>query len=190
MRMSDDDFIAQLESCTLPEDRFHHADHLHAAWLYFARFPAEVAIAKFSEVLRSYAASRGKPDRYHQTITWAYLLLLNERIERSGPRATWEQHGAVKVIHEDSCELFVLFSVAYSKSQRCSPPLPGIINAGKAMNLTPIEDNQTLCTVWNSRREESLDLRVSYRKLQQNGCKIYTISRIEELECLHSSDAG
>jgi len=38
--MSDEDLIAQLESCTLPEDQFHHAGHLHAAWLYLTRFPA------------------------------------------------------------------------------------------------------------------------------------------------------
>jgi hypothetical protein len=92
--MSDDDFIAQLENCTLPEDRFHHADHLHAAWLYLTRFPATEAIAKFSEALRAYATSLGKADRYHETITWAYLLLLNERIRRPQPLASWEQFAA------------------------------------------------------------------------------------------------
>jgi len=83
--LSDDDFIAQLEACTLPEDAFHHSDHLHAAWLYLIRFPATEAIAKFSKALRAYAVSLGKADRYHETITWSYLLLLNERIRRSDP---------------------------------------------------------------------------------------------------------
>lgn len=92
--MSDDDFIAQLEACTLPEDRFHHADHLHAAWLYLTRLPATEAIARFSQVLRSYAACLGKPGRYHETITWAYLLLLNERIHRSQLNTTWQQFAA------------------------------------------------------------------------------------------------
>jgi hypothetical protein len=92
--MTDDDFIAQLEACTLPEDRFHHADHLHAAWLYLTRFPATEAIARFSDALRSYTTSVGKPDRYHATVTWAYLLLLNERIRVSEPSATWEQFAA------------------------------------------------------------------------------------------------
>ena len=92
--MSDDDFIAQLEACTLPEDRFHHADHLHAAWLYLNRFPASEAIGKFQKSLRAYAASLGKPGRYHETITWAYLLLVNERIHGSHFTATWEQFSA------------------------------------------------------------------------------------------------
>ncbi len=88
--MTDEEFLAQLEACTLPEDRFHHADHLHAAWLYLTRFPAAEAIGRFSAALRSYATSLGKPDRYHETITWAYLLLVNERIRRAEPAVTWE----------------------------------------------------------------------------------------------------
>jgi hypothetical protein len=93
--MSDDEFIARLEACTLPEAHFHHVDHLRAAWLYLTRFPASDAIAKFSEVLRCYVTSLGKADRYHETITWAYLLLMNERIHRSQP-ATWEQFTAAQ----------------------------------------------------------------------------------------------
>jgi hypothetical protein len=92
--MSDDDFIAQLEDCTLPEEQFHHADHLHAAWLYLTRLPTAEAIARFSQVLRSYAISMGKADRYHETITWAHLLLMNERIRRSQPNASWQQFAA------------------------------------------------------------------------------------------------
>jgi len=83
----DDDFLEQLETCTLPDDRFHHADHVRAAWLYLTRYPTLTAMDRFSQALRAYATSRGKPERYHETITWAYLLLINERIQ-SGERTT------------------------------------------------------------------------------------------------------
>jgi len=94
--MNGDDLVAALEDCTLPADRFHHADHLHAAWTYLRRFPAAEAIREFSRTLRLSTASLGKADRYHETITWAYLLLLNERIhrldqERGDQEATWEE---------------------------------------------------------------------------------------------------
>jgi hypothetical protein len=92
--MSDDEFLRQLESCTLPEDHFHHADHLHAAWVYLKTLPAAEAIARCSKALRDYAASRGKPERYHETITWAHLLLLNERMQRTGSEAGWEEFSA------------------------------------------------------------------------------------------------
>jgi hypothetical protein len=80
LSMNEDDFIAQFEACTLPQDNFHHADHLHAAWLYLTRFPAAEAIARFAQTLKSYAAALGKADRYHETVTWAYMLVVNERI--------------------------------------------------------------------------------------------------------------
>jgi hypothetical protein len=96
--MNDDELIAALEDCTLPGDQFHHADHLHAAWVYLKRFPAAEAIGRFSESLRRYAASLGKADRYHETITWAYLLLLNERIRHCPPEAKWEEFAAA---HQD-----------------------------------------------------------------------------------------
>jgi len=92
--VSDEDFLTQLEACTLPEDRFHHDDHLHAAWLYLTRFPLAQAIERFADVLRCYAASLGKPGRYHETITWAYLLVLNERMQCSEPGMTWEHFAA------------------------------------------------------------------------------------------------
>ncbi len=50
------------------------------------------------------------------------------------------------------------------------------------MTLTPVQDNELLCTLWNSRREEPISVKISYQKLQQDGCNIYTISRIEELD--------
>jgi len=92
--MSDDDLIAGLEDCSLPEACFHHADHLHAAWVYLSRFPVLEAIDRFSRALRGYAAFLGKADRYHETITWAYLLLLNERMRSGEAIANWNDFAA------------------------------------------------------------------------------------------------
>lgn len=50
------------------------------------------------------------------------------------------------------------------------------------MTLTTVNDNQTICSVWNSRKEQTVEVRISYQKLQQGGCKIYTISKIEEID--------
>ena len=93
MTPADEDFLSRLEDCTLPAECFHHADHVRAAWLYLTRLPAAEAIARFSGTLRAYAASLGTADRYHETITWAYLLLVNERIGR-GAAGNWEEFRA------------------------------------------------------------------------------------------------
>ena len=83
------EFLNAFESGRLPEGGFHHRDHVRLAWLYLRRLPPAAALAKFSDGLRRFAASIGKSGLYHETITWAYLLLIRERMEREGPRQSW-----------------------------------------------------------------------------------------------------
>jgi len=87
--MTDAGFLAALESGTLPEVEFNHAGHVRAAWLYLRQCPFPEALAKMSGALRNYAAARGKPDRYHETITVAYLALINERMLLRGDGGDW-----------------------------------------------------------------------------------------------------
>jgi len=46
---------------------------------------------KFSGALQQFARHHGKPNLYHQTITWTYLLLMHERIARAGEPQNWEE---------------------------------------------------------------------------------------------------
>ena len=81
--MTDDQFLATFETCAIRNQDFHHADHVRLAFLYLCRFPALEAMQRFSEALRNFAAYNGRPDRYHETITWAFLFLIRERMARS-----------------------------------------------------------------------------------------------------------
>jgi hypothetical protein len=74
--MNDAEFLAALEDCTLPADAFRHRDHLRAAWLYPQRMPFGAALDRMRATLQRYAASLGRPDRYHETITVAYMSLV------------------------------------------------------------------------------------------------------------------
>jgi len=87
-------FLEAFESGTLPEGAFHHRDHVRLAWLYLRRLPPAAALARFSDGLRRFAASIGKGGRYHETITWAYLLLIRERMEQGGRRPSWAEFAA------------------------------------------------------------------------------------------------
>jgi hypothetical protein len=82
--MPGDELIDRFESDALPEDSFHHADHVRLAFAYLSRYPALEALDKFSNALKRYAAARGKPRRYHETITYAYFFLIRERVARFG----------------------------------------------------------------------------------------------------------
>ena len=92
--MTGDQLIEEFENGTTPAGSFHHADHVRLAFEYLTRFPVLAALEKFSRALQGYAEARGKAGLYHETITWAYLLLIRERMARSGQSQTWEEFSA------------------------------------------------------------------------------------------------
>ena len=92
--MTDPDFLAAFEDGSLPEDLFHHRDHVHAAWLLLREETPAAALGRFAAALKRFAAAKGKTRLYHETITWAYLLLINERMERLGRDRVWEEFAA------------------------------------------------------------------------------------------------
>jgi hypothetical protein len=94
--LSDEEFRRRFEEGTLPAAEFHHRDHVRLAWLYLRSGPPIEALTRFSDGLRRLAARHGKPDLYHETITWAYLLLIRERMERQRAEIgeSWEDFAA------------------------------------------------------------------------------------------------
>src|ERR1700720_195432 len=89
--MTGDELIQQFESGTTDAGSFHHADHARLRFEYLIRHSALVALERFSNALQRFAAAQGKAQRYHETITWAYLLLIRERIARASSTQTWEE---------------------------------------------------------------------------------------------------
>lgn len=93
--MTDDQFVAAFEACTIRNEEFHHAEHVRMGFLYMCRFPVLEGMQRFSEALQRLAVAGGKPGLYHETITWAFLLLIRERLARSVERGrilpSWEE---------------------------------------------------------------------------------------------------
>jgi hypothetical protein len=79
--LTDDELVAAFETARLGKSEFHHREHVRAAFVYLSRHSdlAEAAV-RFRRALRHFAAAHGVPDRYHETVTWAYLALINERM--------------------------------------------------------------------------------------------------------------
>ena len=50
--LSDDEFVAGFEECTISPAAFHHADHLRLAWIYAGRYDAEEAEEKLLAEIR------------------------------------------------------------------------------------------------------------------------------------------
>lgn len=92
--MTDEEFMARFENGGLAVESFHHADHVKMAFLYLCRYPALEALERFSSTLARFAEAKGKPGLYHETITWAFLLLIRERMARAGQPQSWTQFAA------------------------------------------------------------------------------------------------
>jgi hypothetical protein len=87
--MNDPEWMEAFESCTLPIGSFHHAEHVKMAFLYLQKFAPLEALDRFSLNLARFAAAHGKPGLYNETITWAFLLIIRERIARANSPQTW-----------------------------------------------------------------------------------------------------
>ncbi len=85
----DDELIRQFEDCSLPLDLFRHSVHIQIAFLYLCRYTVLDVLDRFPEALKRYAAAHGKAGLYHETITWAYILLIQERMTRAGQPLRW-----------------------------------------------------------------------------------------------------
>jgi hypothetical protein len=92
--MTDAELIERFESHTLPDEGFHHRDHVRLTFAYLRRFPVTEVLNRLSAGLAALARSRGRPERYHETITWAFVFLIRERLARSGCELSWQDFAA------------------------------------------------------------------------------------------------
>ncbi len=88
--MTDEELIHAFETDTLPEDSFHHADHVRLAFAYLSRYTVLEALDRFATALKRFAAARGKSQLYSETVTHAYFFLIRERMARSAGGG-WEE---------------------------------------------------------------------------------------------------
>jgi len=71
--------IAAFEAGDIDPQRFDHDAHVYAGWLYLQYFPLADAILKFTAALRRLTKRLGAEDKYNETVSWFFLLLIAER---------------------------------------------------------------------------------------------------------------
>jgi len=80
--------VEAFERCEIENGAFHHRDHVKMAWSYLREFGFADGARRFTAAIQRFAAANGKPNLYHATITWAYLVVINERMQRDA--SEWE----------------------------------------------------------------------------------------------------
>jgi hypothetical protein len=98
--VTDGEFLVALEKCELPESAFGHAAHVRAAYLYLRAEGFAGALERTHRAIRNFARQLGKPERYHETITVAYLALIQQHMCQRGDGGGWA------AFERDNPELF------------------------------------------------------------------------------------
>lgn len=87
------DLLERFVDTTLPADQFHHQQHVQVAWLFVRAHGMPAALTEFTAAIKRFADAKGATGLYHETITWAFLLLIADRQARH-PAETFEEFSA------------------------------------------------------------------------------------------------
>jgi hypothetical protein len=84
--MTDAEFLAAFEACTIPRPDWTHEAHVRMAWLYLTSHPFPDALQQIRTGIQRYNNSLGGTG-YHDTITVAFARLIASRLFDGGYEA-------------------------------------------------------------------------------------------------------
>jgi hypothetical protein len=88
---SDEEFLRAFEDLSFPADLFHHREHIRVAWLYLKTFDATCAAEKMSAGIRRFANHHGATQKYHHTLTLAWMRLVAAALVETPEGYAFEQ---------------------------------------------------------------------------------------------------
>lgn len=72
--------IAAFEAAAVDAERFTHEAHVYMAWKYLARTTLSDTLTRYSAALKRLTKKLGVESKYHETITWFFVIEIAERI--------------------------------------------------------------------------------------------------------------
>jgi len=73
---TDQEFREAFESLKIPNEMFHHREHIRLAWIYSRKFSQEEALTRMVKGIQAFAKHHGAVEKYHHTITLAWMRLV------------------------------------------------------------------------------------------------------------------
>ncbi len=71
--------IADFERGDVDAEQFDHEAHVFVAWSYLQKYQLQESIARFCKALRKLTKKLGVESKYHETISWFFMILIAER---------------------------------------------------------------------------------------------------------------
>jgi hypothetical protein len=109
---SDEDFLRAFEDLSFPADLFHHREHIRVAWLYLKSSDATRASERMAEGIRRFANHHGATQKYHHTLTLAWMRLVATALVETPEGCTFEQFLAARPELKDTKLLDKYYSKA------------------------------------------------------------------------------
>ena len=82
--MNEHELAAAFEAGALEPEAFHHREHLRLTWTYLARYGRPETERRLVDGLRAFAARAGKPDKFNEPLTLAWIAAV-DRVRRAEP---------------------------------------------------------------------------------------------------------
>jgi hypothetical protein len=95
--------LRALETGALDLAKFPHSEHVRLGYEMLGRHGFGDAVARFARGLKLLVAKAGKPEVYHETITVAFLAVINERRARAASRGWREFQAANPDLFDKRC---------------------------------------------------------------------------------------
>ena len=71
--------IEEFERGDVDAEQFDHEAHVFVAWAYLQKYELQESIARFCKALRALTKKLGVESKYHETISWFFMILIAER---------------------------------------------------------------------------------------------------------------
>ncbi len=109
--------IEDFERADVDPEQFNHEAHIFVAWSYLQKHELPESIARFCKALRKLTKKLGVESKYHETISWFFMILIAER------KAASEDWQAFKRRNADLFAKQPSIISAYYSSERLSSQL-------------------------------------------------------------------
>lgn len=81
--LNDNDFLEQIENCSLSPELFTHETMLRLSWILIQKHGLDVAIVKNNNIKEKYYKTALKSDKFNKTLSRAYTEILYYFMKKS-----------------------------------------------------------------------------------------------------------
>jgi len=94
---TDEHFRKAFESLRIPNEMFHHREHIRLAWIYSRHFPQEQGLSLMIRGIQAFAKHHGAASKYHHTITVAWMRLVRLAVHQAPEEPDFNAFAAAHV---------------------------------------------------------------------------------------------